>query len=189
VLSGEAYFKVAHNPLQPFVVKAGKLNVTALGTEFNVLAYSSEKNIETTLVNGKVKIEKMGQNGKLQEVRTLDPLQHFTYDRLSGRISNSEGNIEKYISWKDGKLIFKDESIMNIAAKLGRWYNVDFEFADKESMEHTYTATFVDESLYQILDLLSLATPIEYKIPSREKLSNGTYSKQKVIIKSRNYYN
>lgn len=104
-------------------------------------------------------------------------------------MSNEQGNIEKYISWKDGKLIFKDESIVNIANKLGRWYNVEFVFADKKSMEHTYTATFVDESLYQILDLLKLATPIEYTIPPRRKLPNGTFSKQKVIIKSRDYFN
>lgn len=50
VLSGEAYFKVAHNPQKPFVVNAGKLKIAALGTEFNVSAYADEKVIQTTLV-------------------------------------------------------------------------------------------------------------------------------------------
>ncbi len=189
VLSGEAYFKVAHNPQTPFLVKTSKLTITALGTEFNVLAYPEEKVFETTLVNGKVKVGKTEQSGRIRDLETMTPGQHFTYNHTTGKVSNVPENIEKYISWKDGKMIFKDESIVNIANKLGRWYNVDFVFADKESMEHTYTATFVDENLYQILDLLELATPIEYKILPRKKLPNGTFSKQKVIIKKRNYYN
>jgi ferric-dicitrate binding protein FerR (iron transport regulator) len=165
------------------------MTIAALGTEFNVLAYPDEKVFETTLVNGKVKIGKTEQSGRIHDLKTMAPGQHFTYNHTTGKVSNVQENIEKYISWKDGKMIFKDESIVNIANKLGRWYNVDFVFADKESMEHTYTATFVDESLYQILDLLELATPIEYKILPRKKLPNGTFSKQKVIIKKRNYYN
>lgn len=185
VLSGEAYFKVAHNTKQSFVVRTGKLDIEALGTEFNVLAYPEEKNIETTLVNGKVKVRKTGQNGEMNDAVTMVPGQHLSYNQKTGMISNEHCNIEKYISWKEGKLVFKDESIVTIANKLGKWYNVDFEFDDKESMEYTYTATFVDENLYQILDLLKLATPIEYKILPREKLPNGTFSKQKIIIKKR----
>ena len=186
VLKGEAYFKVAHNPKMPFVVNTGRLNISALGTEFNVFAYADEKSIETTLVNGKVMIEKTGQSYKMKNNPvSMLPGQHLSYNKETGNITNDHGNIEKYISWKDGKLIFKDESIVNIAHKLGRWYNTDFEFDDKESMEYTYTATFVDESLYQILDLLKLATPIEYKLLPRKKLPDGTFSKQKVIIKKR----
>lgn len=184
VLTGEAYFKVAHNPQKPFVVNAGKLKIAALGTEFNVSAYSDEKIIQTTLVNGKVRIEKVGLNAEI-DMDIMKPGQHHRYNQETGIVLNEFDDIEKYISWKDGKLIFKDESIVTITNKLGRWYNVDFEFQDRESMDFTYTATFIDENLNQILDLLKLATPIDYKILSRKKLADGTFSKQKVIIKKR----
>ena len=183
ILSGEAYFKVVHNPEMPFVVRTtGGLNITALGTEFNVLAYPDENNIEATLVNGKVKIEKHTENEGLKDVGVMIPGQHVNYSKLNDDIWSEMGNIERYISWKEGKLVFKDESIVTIGNKLSRWYNVEFEFEDAEALEYPYTATFVDESLTQILDLLKLATPIDYKILSREKLHNGTFSKQKVVI-------
>jgi ferric-dicitrate binding protein FerR (iron transport regulator) len=181
-LSGEAYFKVTHNPEKPFVVKTNGMNITALGTEFNVLVYPDENNIETTLVNGKVKIEKHTENGGLKNVGIMVPGQHVNYNKLTNEIWSETGNIERYISWKEGKLVFKDESIVKVTNKLSRWYNVEFEFADDELLEYPYTATFVDESLTQILDLLKLATPIDYKISLREKLPNGTFSKQKVTI-------
>lgn len=55
----------------------------------------------------------------------MTPGQHHRYNQLTGNVSSEYGDIKKYISWKEGKLIFKDESIVTIAHKLGRWYNVD----------------------------------------------------------------
>ena len=63
-LEGEGFFEVAHNPEKPFIVKIRTLNVKALGTAFNVLAYSDDDVIETTLLNGKVVLEKNEQNGE-----------------------------------------------------------------------------------------------------------------------------
>ena len=54
VLTGEGYFKVAHNPDKPFVVSTGIIDVIAVGTIFNVNAYPENNNIATTLVEGKV---------------------------------------------------------------------------------------------------------------------------------------
>lgn len=184
-LTGEAYFKVAHNPGKPFVVQTNNLNIVALGTEFNVSAYPDERNIETTLVKGKVKIESVNKKGKPDDIATMIPGQHLVYNQENGNVQTDQSNIEKYIAWRDGKMVFKDESIVVVARKLERFYGVEFEFADKESMQITYTATFVDEGLFQILDLLKLATPIEYKVIARKKLPDGTFSKQKIIIKSR----
>ena len=85
----------------------------------------------------------------------------------------------------DGKLIFRNESIINITQELSRWYNVDFEFDNMSIKDFTYTATFVDETLFQILDLISIATPVSYKELPRKKLPDGTYSKQKIVLMKR----
>jgi hypothetical protein len=45
--------------------------------------------------------------------------------------------------------------------------------------------TFVDEPLFQILELMTVATPVEYKVLPRKKLPDGTYSKQKIIIQKK----
>ncbi|MBN1985814.1 MAG: DUF4974 domain-containing protein [Prolixibacteraceae bacterium] len=182
VLTGEGYFNVNTNPEKPFVVKTGNLRVKALGTAFNVMAYPRDTNIETTLVEGKLEITRQRSNGSVHSVGILTPGQHLVYNLQTNNFICTEGEIDEYISWKDGKLIFRNESIVNIANRLGRWYNVEFEIKDAEARDFTYTATFVDETVYQILDLMAIATPIKYKIVPRLKLQDGSFSKQKIII-------
>ena len=65
-LEGEGYFDVAHNPDKPFIVKTEKLNIKALGTAFNVLSYSDNHVIQTTLVKGKVVLEKKLPGGQTE---------------------------------------------------------------------------------------------------------------------------
>ena len=91
---------------------------------------------------------------------------------------------DKYIAWKDGKLVFENEDLTQVAARLNRLFNVDI-IIDDNVKEYTYTVTFVDEPLFQILHLMTVAAPVNYKALPRKKLPDGTYSKQKIIIGER----
>lgn len=184
ILLGEGYFNVVHNPEKPFIVKTEKLNVKALGTKFNVLAYPGEKIIATTLVEGKVLLEKTETNGNIKTIGAMEPGQHVSYNVNNEVVSCTKGSVEKYIAWKDGKLVFKNESLVEVTDRLSRMYNVDFEIAD-DVKDYSYTVTFVDEPLFQILDLITIATPVTYKALPRKKLPDGTFSKQKIIIEKR----
>jgi ferric-dicitrate binding protein FerR (iron transport regulator) len=183
-LSGEGYFDVTHNPDKPFIVKTGKLNVKALGTEFNVQAYPGDDVIETTLVEGKVVIEKTIPGEKNQSVGKMIPGQHIAYNLNSDKITSTKGSIDKYIAWKDGKLVFDNESITEITEKLGRMFNVEFEVADN-AKDFSYTVTFFNDPLYLILDLMKETAPITYDVLSRKRQSDGTFSKQKIRIEKR----
>jgi len=183
-LSGEAYFDVAHNPDKPFIVKAGKLNVIALGTEFNVNAYPDDDVIATTLVEGKVIIEKILPDNKIGRIGTMVPDQHLTYNSKTGKISSNQVNVEDYIAWKEGKLVFDNTPILDVTEKLSRMFNVEFQVAD-DVKDLTYTVTFADDPLYLILDLMTETTPIIYKRIPRKKLDNGTFSKQIIKIERR----
>ena len=183
-LIGEGYFDVTHNPEKPFIVKTGKLNIKALGTEFNVLAYPGEDIISTTLVEGKVAIEKVLPNKTVEEIRSLIPGQHITYNLNTDKINSSEGNIDKFIAWKDGRMVFDNAPISEVTKELSRKFNVDIEIADNiKSL--TYTVTFIDDPIFLILDLMTETTPITYKQFSRTKLPDGTFSKQKIRIEKR----
>ncbi|MGE4587048.1 MAG: FecR family protein [Mangrovibacterium sp.] len=182
ILSGEGYFQIAHDPERPFSVRAGKLRVEALGTSFNIMAYPDEDIVETTLVEGRVLVKSTGGKGILKPIGILYPNQHLSYNANTSQYSRTEEDIEKYVAWKEGKLIFRNESIIHIAGKLSRWYNVEFEFKDHESMAYTYTATFKGETLSHILELLAMATPIRYEIMPRDRLADGTFLKQRIII-------
>nr|WP_321357224.1 FecR domain-containing protein [uncultured Draconibacterium sp.] len=183
-LVGEAYFDVAHNENKPFIVNAGNLDIKVLGTEFNVNAYPGDKNISTTLVEGKVALEENNQIGQVIALGTMIPGQHVKYDKQSGEIGSTVGNIDKYIAWKDGKLVFDNEPIAIVAKKLSRMYNVEIQVAE-EIKDLTYTVTFVDEPLFFILDLMTETTPVKYSVSTRTKLPDGTYSKQKILIEKR----
>lgn len=183
-LSGEGYFDVAHDPEHPFVVKTKRVNVKALGTKFNVLSYPENDVVTTTLIEGKVVLERFTENGRTKTIGTMIPGQHVEYHIDSGKASSTNGNIEKYIAWKDGLLIFDNSNIDEVAERLSRMFNVEIEAAH-EIENYTYTVKFVDESLSQILDLLTKATPVDYAFLPREKLPDGTYSKQKILLKKR----
>jgi transmembrane sensor len=184
-LEGEGFFEVAHNSDKPFIVKTRKLNVKALGTAFNVFAYPDDDIIETTLVNGEVVLEKNEQNGETKTIGSMEPGQHVNYNIKTGAVSSTMGNVEKFVAWKDGMLIFEDTPIIEVAEKLSRMFNVDIKVAD-DITDNIYTVIFMDEPLSQILDLMTVATPVRYKALPRKKLTDGTFSKQKIIIEKRN---
>ncbi len=181
VLSGEGYFNVAHNPDKPFIVKTEKLNIKAVGTSFNVLAYPDMNNIETTLVTGKVILDQINSNGIIKTIGSMAPGQHIVYNMATSLITSTEGNIEEYIAWKDGKLIFDDTPLIQVTEKLSKKFNVDFEVAS-DATDYIYTVTLTDETISQILDLMTIASPIVYKKLPRKELSDGTFSKQRIII-------
>ncbi len=183
-LSGEGFFEVAHNPEKPFIVKTVGLSVKALGTAFNVLAYPGDDIIETTLVNGKVVLEQNEADGKTKTIGAMEPGQHVEYNIKTGAVSSTKGSIEKFVAWKDGKLVFEDTPIIEVAERLSRMFNVDIEVAD-DITDNIYTVIFMDEPLSQILDLMTIATPVIYKADAREKLPDGTFSKQKITIEKR----
>jgi ferric-dicitrate binding protein FerR (iron transport regulator) len=182
-LSGEGYFNVAHNPEKPFVVKTGILDVKALGTEFNVHAYPGDEAISTTLVKGKVVIEKTDAD-QITMVGAMVPGQHVEYDIKSGKITSAKGATEKYTAWREGRMIFDNTPILEVARELSRKFNVDIVVAP-EIYDLTYTVTFADDPLYLILDLMTETTPVSYKRFPREKLADGSFSKQKIRIEKR----
>jgi len=181
-LKGEGYFEIAHNNKMPLVVKSGDLQVMVHGTEFNVMAYPDDDDLSVTLVKGSVSLQKIKENNKVKELLRLKPDQQAIYNKTNNEVDYMKVNTEKYISWKNGTLIFIDDPIDVVMQKLERWYNVDIKLKNKELSKITYTATFTDETLQQILQLLSIATPIEYKIFKNHKLNDGSFSKKKVEI-------
>jgi len=181
-LTGEGYFEVAHNPQKKFIVKTEKIQITALGTCFNVLAYPKKSFVKTTLVEGKVLVEKRIGNSKAIKICEMEPNQLVKFNLEKNSYSCAATNVSKQISWKDGVLVFDNDPIDEVADRLSRWFNVEFIIKDSKVKHYLYTAKFVDETLPQILELMEIATPISYKITSRKKLPDGTFSKRKVCI-------
>jgi len=184
-LTGEGYFEVAHNPKIPFIVKAGEIQVLAHGTTFNILAYPDERKIETSLINGSVELQRLNTDRTIVNLLKMKPSDLATYNSIDKEIITRSIEDERYYSWKDGKLIFKKEPMGEVVKKLGRWFNVDIQIKDPELLELTYTATFVHETLPQVMELITLVSPVSYSISNREEISDGTFTKRKVILSYR----
>ncbi len=178
-LTGEAYFAVAHNNEVPFIVGTSSLDVKATGTAFNVSAYSDDNFVETTLVEGKVILSERVNN---KDIKILSPSECLRFNYIQKDYTLESGNTLKNTSWKEGRLVFRNDSLDVVAKKLARWFNIDIEITNKKVKDFTYTATFTDETLVQILDLMSIPTPVSYKLSGIRKFSDGSFSKQKVLI-------
>jgi len=184
-LSGEAYFKVKEDPSRPLIVRTSGPYVKVIGTSFNLMAYPDDSFVVMTLEEGKVILNESLPDGSAKRISDLKSGMQAVFDINSKKYSITNVEIEKFTSWKEGKLIFLDDPMEFVVKKLERWYNVDIELKDQELREYSYTATLVDETLPQVLKLMSLATPIDFSITTRVKQPDNTFSKSKVIIKRR----
>ena len=151
-IDGQAFLQVARNAKKPFVVNTTKFSVQVLGTTFNISAYSNENSADVTLVEGLVQI-KSGEN---HELHKIVPGQSATI--IDGNLKEiNEVNTETFTSWKDGKIVFKKETLENISKKLERWYNVEIRFADDELRQLIFSGTILkDKPVEQIFKSFAL---------------------------------
>ena len=177
-LSGEAFFDVTHDKSSPFHVLTDNLDVKVLGTRFNVLAFDDMNYEEVTLEKGKVEV--YNRNQKL--ISSLVPDHQLNYNLTTGKYIQKSIAASQYVSWIEGKLIFRDEKFDQVAKRLSRWYNAEIIIADSRLNDYVFHATFVNEQLEEALKLIELTTPITYQLQKREKLNDGSYAMKKVIL-------
>lgn len=160
-LSGEAYFDVASNADIPFVVHADKVSVTALGTKFNVKAYAEDPYVVTTLVEGCVRTEAGTQ------YELLTRAQEASYNKEADvLLAYDVKDISRAVPWIRNELLFENESLADIAVTLERMYNVTIVFEDEAAKGYSYTGLIRNNSLQNVLELISSTSPVGYKMNS-----------------------
>ena len=161
VLEGEAFFDVVENEEVPFIVKThAGMDIKVLGTTFNVKSYPEDARIETTLVTGKVEVVERNDNKTV----FLYPSQRATYMKGDDKLIIDKVNTEKYVSWKDGKLMYNETPMSEVISGLERMYNVTFEINSKELLKYKYNGVFDNLSLEEAINLLELSSPIKCTI-------------------------
>ncbi|TKG89232.1 DUF4974 domain-containing protein [Puteibacter caeruleilacunae] len=178
-LEGEAFFDVEHQKGAKFIVRTKELNVTVLGTKFDVKAYADDDQVDVILEEGKVALE-----GNVQRFKhVLKPNQQMTFDRNTKQLKLSEVNAKRLSAWKKGYLIINNEALGKVVNRIERWYNVDIEVADEQLRKYRFKATFKDEPLEEMLRILAQTTSIRYEIIERKSKTDGKYERKKVILK------
>lgn len=140
ILKGEAYFEVTKNISVPFLVKVGDLNVKVLGTHFNINAYTEEGQVQTTLVQGAVKVFK---NTEVGGGVMLKPGQQANMINRDGHLTlNAAPNMEKVMAWRKGNFEFVNTPVPAILREIGRWYDLDIIYEKDVPSGKRLTGTF-----------------------------------------------
>lgn len=162
-LCGEAYFDVTKDPGHKFIVSTPHHSkVEVLGTRFNLEAFDDMDEVITTLVEGKVEFtyRKAGDEQKM----VMEPGQKTIYNRKNEeiRVKNTTGESE--LSWKDKKVIFDRTPLQEALRMLGKRYNVEFILKTSKYDKYTFTGTFTDQYVDEILDNFKISSHIRWRI-------------------------
>lgn len=162
-ITGEAYFEVAHNKRKPFKVTVNdRTFIEVLGTHFNINAYSDENGINTTLLEGSVKV--IANNS----TQMLAPGQQARIDGRTAAISLiPDANTGESIAWKDGRFAFADADLPAVMRKLSRWYDIEVEYRGNIPQDKFSGEIDRSLSLSQVLKGLA-STRINYTIEGRK---------------------
>ena len=169
-LEGEAFFDVAENKNELFIVNSNGINVEVYGTKFNVRNYSEDFNSDIVLVEGSVGIK----NAEVSELTMLKPGFKGSVDKENFRVKTSKVNTKIYTSWIDGEVIFRNETFSQILKKLERLYNVTIINNKNESLDEVFNAAIdvENENIEQVLDYFNKIYNIEYQIFNNKIIIN-----------------
>lgn len=132
-IKGEAYFQVAKDTTRPFYVESSGITIRVYGTEFNINAYSEEKEVYTTLVSGSISLQQANEN---HSELILTPGHQAIYNKDNKITSVKSVNTEAITSWHNGRFVFEEQTLEQIMKTLARWYNFEYEF-DNENIRST----------------------------------------------------
>lgn len=119
LLMGEANFKVTKDAARPFTVSTGDVDVTALGTEFNIKAYSDSHAVVATLLEGLVKVAYgIDVDDGTSSNTTLQPAQQLVFDRNERVADVKNVNLNDITAWQRGELVFDNVTLYEILDEL-----------------------------------------------------------------------
>ncbi|MCG8309409.1 MAG: FecR domain-containing protein [Cytophagales bacterium] len=166
-LTGEAFFDVSENKLQPFRVKARGIYTVALGTSFNVKAYETDSNISVSLDEGLVKIN--GVQRQSGSSYFLNPGEKIVYNPELGDVEKLKFDRDLELAWKDGILVFKQTNLRDFVHTIERWYGVRVELTGDMDVECSVNGRFENEILLNVLESLqySISGDVKYKLQDK----------------------
>ncbi len=150
-LTGEAYFEVTHDKTRPFIVSSGDARVEVLGTKFNVNSGTSAGTMEVVLTSGKVSVY---YKDAPKENVFLNPGERAVLSPEKKQIIKSTNTDPNYMAWKTRVLVFDDETLAEVVNTLQNVYQVSVTLADPGLTECRVTASFDNQSLESVLQVL-----------------------------------
>ena len=157
--TGEAFFKVFKDKTRPFIVSANTIKVEVLGTSFNLKVRQGSDIIETSLVEGSIKLS----GSELSQDYVLKPNEKAIYSNSLKSIKVEPADNEAETAWKDNKLQFKSERFVDVVKRLEEWYGVKIISKCPKIENDLMSGAFKDENLKTVLETFKIQYHIQYK--------------------------
>lgn len=161
-LYGEAYLQVRKDAERPFLVEAGEVTVRVTGTTLNIKAYPEEESVKTTLITGAVDV--FGAGGEPVRLRPGEQAV-----AAPDGIEVQPVDVDPVISWVNGRFVFINTPLQEIAVQIARWYDVEISFADPALKEVCFSG-----SIQRFRPLKELIQRIESTSHARFSISGDT---------------
>lgn len=162
-LKGEGYFEVNRDKRRPFIVKMqNNLDIKVLGTTFNACNYPSLNKAEVILRSGSVQVSDNGRN----EYVILKPNQKFTWNEGTAEISSV--NAMNCCRWFEHRLVFDNVKLKDILENLSHKYQTEISLNVGNLADKHMSMTIRDESVEDILDILTTLLPIRWRYQGAE---------------------
>jgi ferric-dicitrate binding protein FerR (iron transport regulator) len=169
-LEGQGYFVVTHDSLRPFRVNTPLGVAEDLGTEFVVTTYPEARGMRVVVASGKVAL-RLAPAGRVRATDSL-PLVTLSAGDLARLDSMGTATVRRvdpasYVTWTEGALVFNGTPLGDVLPQLARWYDLDIHLADTSLAARRLTATFRNQSVSQVLDLLALSLELKVQRDGR----------------------
>lgn len=164
-LEGEAFFEVANNETKPFIIHLHKGTIKVLGTSFNIRAYENEP-VQTSVTTGKVAFIPKYDEGSNQQPDTIliTPDVKVTFSQHTGNIVKETTTSEDDKAWTEGRLVFRNATLENIAMELERTFGKKVKFNAEAPKQYRLTGSFHHNSLQEIMFYLARSRSFHYEI-------------------------
>lgn len=167
-LEGEAFFDVSKDKKHPFQVKTADVQIEVLGTKFNLKAYPDEKMVSTTLVEGSVNIS------SLYGSALMKPDQKLVFDKGSKEmVVQTLTDTAPETEWKDGRFVFRNESLAELKPRLERWFDVDIVFVDEQVKNRRFTGVLSRESILEAVSYFDRSNYVSCSIQGNKIIINS----------------
>lgn len=169
ILWGEGYFEVKKDDTKPFRVEVNGMQVTVLGTSFNLKSFPSDERTTATLLSGKVEVK------TLSESVILEPDQQADLIVGENKLEVREVDAEAYRAWTKGQFVFRRERLESILDDVARWYNVTVFYEQSRTKDILFSGTMERYSdIAETLRMLEKTGKVSF-----------TVDEQKIIVRIR----
>jgi ferric-dicitrate binding protein FerR (iron transport regulator) len=154
-LKGEAFFNVKPNKDKPFIISVNDVQITVIGTSFNVKSING--NTEVVVETGMVRVTRAG---KAVELRANEKV---LVDAKDSVLAKDQVSDQLYNYYRTKEFVCNDTPLWKLVEVINEAYNSHIVIANPSLRDMPLTTTFHNESLEQVLNIISITFDIKVR--------------------------